>query len=184
MAEQKTLEQRVNEDLMSDNSPLSPKEYLEFVKTNFPYYTYNPFEEDLDKKSRYYSGGKEITSGEYDKIIEKGERHFCLQLDRSGNYKLHTNNAQSNLRYRKTPQLEKFRDYLGVNYQKLFKTFFELSEQDSKSIINVFDLINNGKDTSDLPKFYTPEYTIKLCLILNDYNQKVSEEDKVVGIEG
>lgn len=191
MTEQKTLEQRVREDLMSDGPPLSNQEYLGFVKANFPYYTYDPPRKGFEKKLRYYNRGEGVTKREYDEIMKK-ERHFCLDIRESGEYKLDTNNAESNIRNGKTPQLEKFRSYLREKYPKLFENYLKLGKRSTELTLKTFDLLNEGR--RDLAEALSEEnkehfgtynaYTIKLCLILNEYNQKVPEEDVVVGIEG
>src|SRR3989344_5099560 len=105
MAEQKTLEQRVNEDLVSDSPPLSNQEYLDFIKSNFPYYTYDPRVEEIDDRIRYYDRGKEISGIEYISKIESGERGFDIQINMNKKEEIHKNNAYVNLRFIKTLQL-------------------------------------------------------------------------------
>jgi hypothetical protein len=159
MSDLENLEQRVKEDLKLDSPPLSNQEYLDFIKSNFLYYTYDPRIEEIENRSRYYDRRKEISEREYISRIGSGERGFDIQINMSKREEIHTNNAHANLRYRKTPQLDKFREYFRENYPKIFDSYFK-SEK-----------VNDN-------------YTTKIVLILENYNNNVNSEYRIVGIEG
>lgn len=188
MANQQTLEGRVNEDLRLDGSPLTIEEYSDFIKENFLYYTFNHAEEPgRTNRNRYYDKRREISQEEYDSRVKEGEEGvYMFHVKEDGSDFLNTANIGSNIRHRKTPQLNKFREYLEDNYPSLFVEYLRLGKHVGEINVRVFDLFNTNREEAmrlqeenqDASKTYTA-HIVKALLILRNYNQIAKPEDKV-----
>jgi len=163
MTEQKTLEQRVNEDLASDSPPLSNQEYLDYLMNNCIHYYYE-ISGGLRTPHRY-DGKREISEDEYKRRALSGESIFPIEPNEKGEFKLYLNNMHYNMKRDKSKQLNKFRVFLRKKYPNLFTHYINADEFANGEI---------GKINED--------YSVKIFLILEGYNKKVPKRDRVLKI--